>query len=297
MGYNIIGFAGRLASGKTELSNICEQYGYTKLYFALPLKTLCANLLNISIEELNVLKRNNHNIDYFITEECVNEIHKKTDISFDDINKTIGGKIIKNVREMLQIIGTDVIRKFNSNWHVEQIKNMISPNVTYVIDDVRFPNEKKMIDEMGGVCWYIIRPTMKNISNHESETALEWRQFDNIIVNNNSLQYLKYHWEVFMSKGHDNSLEIRRDIYQKLLGNDEITSKLQNIMNEEHNIFTLQDAFFIHPDEFKYTPKFINNDDIKHIEEKEQYVWVTYKNETHETVSNCFQIEDLKKYI
>ena len=45
----------------------------------------------------------------------------------------------------------------------------------------RFPNEVKMINELGGDCWFIVRPKMDNVSNHESETALKWQDFDKII--------------------------------------------------------------------------------------------------------------------
>lgn len=294
---NIIGFAGRLASGKTELASICEKYGYEKLYFALPLKQLCADLLNITIDELNTLKRNNNVIDYFVTEECVNEIHKRTNINFDDINQTIGGKIIKNVRELLQIIGTDVIRKFNTNWHVEQIKNMIDNNVKYVIDDVRFPNEKKLIEELGGTCWYVIRPTLDNVSNHESETSLKWKNFENIIVNDNSLEYLTYHWNLFMERGYEKSLELKRKMYQKYLGKEDLTTEVKEILKNEKNKFTLHDALYIHPHQFIYSPKFIANTNIKNITQNNKQVIVTYNNNNVETITNYFEIEDLKNYI
>ena len=52
----VIGFCGRLQSGKSELAKICEQYGYEKLYFALPLKQLCADILDITVDGLNKAK-------------------------------------------------------------------------------------------------------------------------------------------------------------------------------------------------------------------------------------------------
>lgn len=297
MNYNIIGFGGRLGSGKTELANICEQYGYEKLYFALPLKQLCADLLNVTIDELNVLKRNNTTIDVTITENWVDVIHKETHISFDNINDVIGGKVIHTVRELLQVIGTDVIRKYNFNWHVDRIKSMIEVGKKYVIDDVRFPNEKEMIEQMGGVCWYVIRPTMNNISNHISETSLNWKQFENVIVNNKSLKYLKYNWEVFMSKGHDYSLSIRRELYNKIVGNYHVVENISNITQNGEQYFNLKDALFIDEDEFLYTPKFSSNISIRKIEEKEEYVLVSYFDGTEEIVKNPFLIEDLKQYL
>lgn len=297
MNYNIIGFGGRLGSGKTELANICEQYGYEKLYFALPLKQLCADLLDVTIDELNVLKRNNTPIDITVGKDWVNIIHEETHISFDNINDVIGGKVIHTVRELLQVIGTDVIRKYNFNWHVDRIKSMIEVGKKYVIDDVRFPNEKEMIEQMGGVCWYVIRPMINNVSNHISETSLNWKQFENVIVNNKSLKYLKYNWEVFMSKGHDYSLNVRRELYNKIVGNYHVVENISNITQNGEQYFNLKDALFIDEDEFLYTPKFSSNISIQKIEEKEEYVLVSYFDGTEEIVKNPFLIEDLKQYL
>lgn len=294
---NIIGFAGRLASGKTELASICEKYGYKKLYFALPLKQLCADLLDVSIDELNVLKRNNTPIDITVGKDWVDIIHKETQIPFENINELMNGKVIHTVRELLQIIGTDVIRKFNTNWHVEQIKNMIDNNVKYVIDDVRFPNEKKLIEELGGTCWYVIRPTLDNVSNHESETSLKWKYFENIIVNDNSLEYLTYHWNLFMERGYEKSLELKRKMYQKYLGKEDLTTEVKEILKNEKNKFTLHDALYIHPHQFTYSPKFIANTNIKNITQNNKQVIVTYNNNNTETITNYFEIEDLKNYI
>ena len=54
---NIIGLAGRKESGKTELALICNEYGYKTISFATPLKTLIANLLGITIKQVNELKK------------------------------------------------------------------------------------------------------------------------------------------------------------------------------------------------------------------------------------------------
>ena len=92
----------------------------------------------------------------------------------------------KTVRQLLQFIGTDLIRKYNTNWHVNRIRKMIDKNKNYVFDDVRFKNELNLVKELGGECWFIIRPIINNVSNHESETSLTWRDFGNKIIINNS---------------------------------------------------------------------------------------------------------------
>ena len=52
----IIAFSGRIGSGKSELAKICQNKGFEKLYFALPLKQLVANLIHVGIEDINPLK-------------------------------------------------------------------------------------------------------------------------------------------------------------------------------------------------------------------------------------------------
>ena len=44
----------------------------------MPLKQLCANLLDVSIDELNVLKRNNTPIDITVGKDWVDIIHEET---------------------------------------------------------------------------------------------------------------------------------------------------------------------------------------------------------------------------
>ena len=144
----IIGFCGRCRSGKTELAKICEKKGYEKLYFALPLKQLCAEILNITINELNEKKNNNAKINLIIEKDICNTLSIKTNIPLKVTEELCYGKHIDNIRNMLQFIGTDYIRRYNKDWHVNKIREMIDENTNYVIDDVRFPNEKKMIEDL-----------------------------------------------------------------------------------------------------------------------------------------------------
>ena len=113
-------------------------------------------------------------------------------------------KIFRNTRELLQFIGTDLIREYCNDWHVNKVKEMIlnESNQNFVIDDVRFPNERKMIEELGGTLWFIVRPNFNTVSNHISETALKWQEFDNIIINNKSLEFLKYNWNMFFEQNY-----------------------------------------------------------------------------------------------
>lgn len=87
-------------------------------------------------------------------------------------------------REFLQFLGTDVMRKMYDNiWCGALIKTITyqSPLIA-VVDDVRFENEVKAIQDAGGK---VIRLTRsENSDNHSSETGLDnYKNFDGVIEN------------------------------------------------------------------------------------------------------------------
>ena len=215
----VIGFAGRMRSGKTELAKICEANGYQKLYFALPLKQLCADILDISIDELNRAKNEGIPIQITIGEDVCQILSEETDIPLETTKELCNGKYIETVRDMLQFIGTDYIRKYNKDWHVNKVREMIDENTNYVIDDVRFPNEKKMIEDLGGDCWFVTRTTLENVSNHESETSITWKDcFNKVIINDSTLHEMLFKWEIFMDN-YTRSCAIRDEEFNRILEN------------------------------------------------------------------------------
>ena len=285
----IIAFCGRMRSGKSELAKICEQHGYEKLYFALPLKQLCAEILNVSIEELNKAKADNTDINLYIDNGLCETLSQKTEIPIEEVKNTCYGKTINTVREMLQFIGTDLIRTYNTDWHVNKIRAMIDKDKDYVIDDVRFPNEKKMIEELGGECWFIIRPTFNNISNHESETSIKWNDcWNRIIINDSTLPILLFKWETFISN-YEQSIRIRNKEFKRILED-----------GSKDNIIPLStyDMMLLSKHLFEYVPKTIDASNIKSIKMNEdKTAFITYKDDSMEMVENILQIEDLKIYL
>lgn len=181
----LIGLCGRQYSGKSLLAKyLVENKGYTRIYIAQSLKELCSELFNLSIEEMDKLKMEQK--DYVFGEKEFKIISEKVDIPYDavvstfkDINNTI-----TSVRHAYQFIGSELIRKFNPDWHVNTMINKMNPDSKYVVDDVRFPNESSAITKMGGILIYIVRPQLTGVSHHMSEESLDWVNFENLIVNN-----------------------------------------------------------------------------------------------------------------
>ena len=186
----IIGFAGRKRSGKTTLAKYFKnEENAIIITIADFLKYLCCDLMNMSYEELNEKKDNGYTFDIVPDNRWFNIIDKHTHIGINNIKKELQDIHITSIRQLLQIIGTDVIRKYNENWHVEKMLEKIqsySEDKLIVIDDVRFPNERDAILRLSGEVFFIVRPNSLTISNHPSETALKWHNFnlDKIIINN-----------------------------------------------------------------------------------------------------------------
>lgn len=80
----------------------------------------------------------------------------------------------KSTRELLQIIGTDWFRSLDPDCWVNSYKMTISetsPDTIIVTPDVRFPNEVKCIQDLGGHVIRLLRSPYDD--QHESETALD----------------------------------------------------------------------------------------------------------------------------
>lgn len=200
----IISLSGRKQSGKTELTNICEKYGFKIINFADELKILICEILNISKKNLEIYK-DDKNKEYDIQNK-IDFISTKLQINKNFLIPLLSRKF-SSIRDLLQTIGTDVIRKYNPEWHINQIRKKIKEenngdinHIKYCFGDCRFKNEKTFIEkELKGECWFIIRPYNFNISNHESEINLRWIDFGNkIIVNNVSKDMLIKRWENYM---------------------------------------------------------------------------------------------------
>ena len=282
----VLGLAGRMRSGKTELAKVCEKYGYEKLYFALPLKRLCAELLDISIDELNRLKADREEIGVMIGEDLCRIISEETDIPLDIVKRTCEGVVIKDVRHMLQFIGTDLIRKYNTNWHVDRIREMIDRNKNYVIDDVRFPNEKALIEELGGDCWFVIRTTLDNISNHESETSITWNDcWNKVIINDTTLPNLLFKWETFIGN-YEQSCAIRDKEFNRIL---------EDGSQNDITPLSMYDMMLLHKALFEYAPKIFEKEDINKISMNEDNtVFITFNDGSMEVLDNALNIEDIK---
>lgn len=222
---NLIGFAGRARSGKTTLSKYLQQEKGAKIVtIASYLKKLCCEILSLDLNTLLEYKDNNTELDYAFDNNAFEVLSNSTGISRDTLHQELDNVIIHTVREMLQVVGTNVIRKYNPDWHVNQMREEIlsfDEDTMVVIDDVRFPNERRAIEMLGGIVLFIVRPSFDYISNHESETSLRWYNFSNthIILNYTGIHGLFADFDIMLKSNFNIIPPIKKD-YDKYVDNN-----------------------------------------------------------------------------
>lgn len=192
----IIALSGRKECGKSEFAKVAEKAGFCRISFATALKRLIATLIGVNLDKLDDYK--NTVKDYNLGETEYQFISKETGIPIESVRKEMTRVKLTTVRQMMQFIGTDVIRKYNPDWHIEKTLSGLDKDKNYIVDDLRFPNEKEALEKLGAICFYIMRPMVSNVSNHISETSLGWRNFKKHIVTGSRFRQNKYAWAYYL---------------------------------------------------------------------------------------------------
>lgn len=310
MANNIIGFAGRARSGKSTLAQVLHnEEGYQILTIANYLKKLCCKLLgDISLTQLNELKNNDTDITNLlkIDDNFIHIINEATGIGYEVIkNELINLPYgIPTVRAMLQIVGTDIIRKYYPDWHIIQLVNEIESlpdDVNIVVDDVRFPNERKEIERLGGIVIFIMRPTMLSmVYNHPSEISLQWYQFvkTHILINySNRYEFISNFLE--MKSYNFCKLPLRQENYLNKCskGNSLYGVQYENINVLEYVVNFIHEENLHSDKETTYPYVSINTDKISDSWEELTHDIGLCPPYDNKAIRNPFIIENLKLYI
>ena len=194
----IVGLLGFIGSGKGTVGEILLEQGFHQISFAAAVKDVASVMFGWPRELLegdtNTSRDFRENKDAFWSEEFRRDF---------------------TPRQALQLIGTEVGRNiFHEDFWVIKVKNELrNKNVNFVVTDVRFPNEMKMIQDMGGILilvergyhphWFDIaskanhgdvaaeRFMKERADVHESEWRWIGNEIDYTIDNNGTKEELK----------------------------------------------------------------------------------------------------------
>lgn len=176
----IIGITGRKYNGKDTMADfLVQNYGYTKLAFAEPLKEAAIALFGFSHEQV-----------------------------YGDLKEVIDPRWGVSPRQVMQFIGTELIREnigkllphIGENFWVHcvltKIQDRLSkdPNAKFVISDVRFPNEIECIRKLNitSRIFRIQRPDLAENTDslHASEILIDTLPVDEVIINDSNKETL-----------------------------------------------------------------------------------------------------------
>jgi hypothetical protein len=160
----IIGLGYKARVGKDTIGDYLEdRKGWGRTSFAASLKEACKTIFGLSDEQV-----------YGNLKEVQDTFWNTTP------------------REILQKVGTDALRNnYRQDIWVKSLERRVlsEPNASWVITDVRFPNEAEAIKSWGGFIVRVDRPDAPGISTtgHSSEHAMDkYQHWDGIIKNTGS---------------------------------------------------------------------------------------------------------------
>lgn len=179
----IIGLVGYAGSGKTTAAKELVTLGGTEVSFAGPLKDICSKVFSVERDSFDCQSKKEvpfpspiiFNAKQMST---ILMIYGFDTLTMDDkilieLDTYIGYKF-KTPREIAQIIGTDILRRVDSNIHVKKAIELSNKDAKFLIfSDIRFPNELDIVKNNGGMSFYIKRPTLNIKSDqHSSESYI-----------------------------------------------------------------------------------------------------------------------------
>lgn len=268
----IISLSGRKGSGKSTLANLLTNHGYKKVSFADKLKELTAELYGWELTSL---------YDATAKEEILPHPVQWDETKAQKLAKLINAtkplnsqsREFKSRREALQFIGTEVLREYDSQFHVKEFKKRIDPNENYVMDDCRFFNELATLKSLNAHCVFVMRPYYFSYSNHISETELNRNHFDYVLINDRSESTLKKrfarHLAALARSSVKNDELANRDVLRSLLENKTTTQIANQLGKSRDAVVWWANGHLLPIKRNKYT----HNRDAFSIPSKESAYW------------------------
>lgn len=192
----LVGFVGRKGSGKDTAVQYLLEKGVLQqnVKFAWWLKQRCAELFDTPWETFEdpKLKDTPFLQPFVLTAEVVLELTDELGYGQTKGGNKIWsllGKHLRTPREVLQTIGTDIVRALDSNWHILQTFRSIDQTLASGFSDVRFENEIQAIQKRGGTVYFIDNCAEVPPWEHVSEKVEPLKSLcDGVLLNNGTLE-------------------------------------------------------------------------------------------------------------
>jgi hypothetical protein len=170
---HVVGLIGLKGAGKDTAAGFLKRLGYQRVAFADKLYLEVANTFSVSLELLQRRETKETPLEVLALKNC-------RDLRFVavcrklDPNGTNDEFLSKwrSPRQILQWWGTEYRRKIDKDsYWLDQVRAIIeaNPNTNFVITDVRFANEAKFVEEIGGTLVRIRRPSLEEAAALERE--------------------------------------------------------------------------------------------------------------------------------
>lgn len=200
----ILSLSGLKGSGKDAVASfLIRKYKFTRISLADPLKEVCARVINKPIDIFHNVAIKDKNFDIalqFDDTMLANLAFELNSLQYDvtpSLFSSFLGTQLRNPREVLTFIGTDLCRKYVDNdiWLKLAKQAIENTEGNIVVTDSRFANERNMIKNLRGILAFVDRPSVTQsfdrTSAHESETDQLNESYNVYINNNDSLNSLE----------------------------------------------------------------------------------------------------------
>lgn len=196
----IVAFSGVKFSGKdTTAEGLIRFHKFKRIGLADKLKDICSEVFDIPRQDMDnpALKEFPFPKPVKLSVEHLDSLLRTLqrdgyDFEFDSIFQLLCtnfmGKILTSIRDILQVIGTDICRTHIKDdiWLQYVKQTILTYDGNLVITDARFENERKFLKELGAVLVLVIRPGYENKSTHISENQLGNPEDYDVIVRNDT---------------------------------------------------------------------------------------------------------------
>jgi hypothetical protein len=207
----LIGLTGPKRSGKDTTAQLLGRQ-INRVGLADYLKDACSSVFKIPRRHFDEddKKEARFDIPIILTRDAVSKLR---DIYgaivpgfWDKANRAehlVSGKLMYSPRHVAQIVGTDYLRRFQEDIHLQAAKHKLVEDKLNVITDVRFLNELNFVKELGGITAYVLRDGKELEalqSTHISERGVCDLRFkcDYLIDNNKDIDALNIMVQEFM---------------------------------------------------------------------------------------------------